>query len=201
MKKLFSVILIGATSFAFAQPGKKGKEPSMAPSLYKGYYCNLKGDTVRGEVAVSNESPYDIYKGFSFKVGAGKITPITSKKAKSYGFNGRHFTVIPFDNGEIYIEYLAKGRLNFMEYKYPDTKAGEPVTESTYFIQDTRPDEKNAELKELKQISQKFYKKDIKPYMKDQIVTWNDLDKFSFNKEAIVNAIKEFNKFYETPAE
>jgi hypothetical protein len=33
--------------------------------------------------------------------------------------------------------------------------------------------------------------------MKDQIMTWNNLDKFTFNKDAIANAIKEFNKFYE----
>jgi hypothetical protein len=199
MRNLFSIILITATSLMFAQPGK-GKDPKMAPSLYKGYYCNLKGDTVKGDVAVNIDVPVEMYKGFSFKQGAGKVTPITSKKAKAYGFEGRHFTLIPFgDQESVYIEYLAKGRLNFMEYKYADTRAGEPIVSSIYFIQDTRPDEKNVDLKELKQISQKFYKKDLKPYMQDQVVTWNDLDKFTFNKDAIINAIKEFNKYYENP--
>jgi hypothetical protein len=61
-----------------------------------------------------------------------------------------------------------------------------------------RTEEKDAELKTLKQISEKFYKKDLKPYLKDQIMVWDDLDKFVFNKEAVLNAIKEFNKFYET---
>ena len=202
MRKIFSIILFSVTALTFAQPVKKGKEPKMAPTLYKGYYCNLKGDTVRGEVAVSNENPYDIYNGFSFKQGAGKVMPITSKKAKAYGFDGRHFTFIALNDREgLYLEYLAKGRLNFMEYKFADTKAGEPVTASAYYIQDTRPSDKDADLKELKQISEKFYKKDIKPYMKDQATTWNDLDKFVFNKDAVVNAIKEFNKFYETAAE
>jgi len=200
MKNILSIILICATTIAFAQPGKKGKDPKMAPTLAKGYYCNLKGDTVRGEVAISNQNPTDIYKGFSFKIGAGKVTPITTKKAKAYGFDGRHFTLIPLDGGtEVFIEYLVKGRLNFMEYKYDDTRAGEPIISSLYFIQDTRPDEKVIELKELKQIGEKFYKKDIKPYMVDQKMLWDDLDKFTFNKEAIVNAIKEFNKFYENP--
>ena len=199
MRKLFSIFLICATTIAFAQPAKKGKEPKMAPVLYKGYYVGLKGDTVRGEVAVNTENPYEIYNGFSFKIGAGKVMPISSKKAKCYGFNGRHFTFIALNDREgLYLEYLAKGRLNFMEYKFADTKAGEPVTSSAYYVQDTRPEEKNADLKELKQLNEKFYKKDLKPYMADQKTLWDDLDKFTFNKDAIVNAIKEFNKFYET---
>ncbi len=198
MRKILSIVFVSVTALIFAQPVKKGKEPKMAPVLNKGYYCNLKGDTVRGEVAISTESPYDIYNGFSFKIGAGKVMPITSKKAKAYGFDGRHFTFIALNDREgVYLEYLVKGRLNFMEYKFADTKAGEPIVASAYYIQDTRPSEKEPELKELKQINDKFYKKDIKPYMKDQAMTWNDLDKFTFNKEAIVNAIIEFNKFYE----
>jgi Skp family chaperone for outer membrane proteins len=56
---------------------------------------------------------------------------------------------------------------------------------------------KEKELRDLKQISTKFYKRDIKPYMKSQLVTWTDLDKFTFEKNAVANAIKEFNKYYE----
>lgn len=198
MRKLFSIILSCIALLGIAQPVKKGKEPKMVPTLYKGYYVNLKGDTVRGEVAVNNNDPFEIYKTLMFKIGNGKVTAISSKKSKSYGFEGRHFTIIPFNGDqEVFIEYLVKGRLNFMEYKFPDTKAGEPVVSSLYFIQDTRPDAKEAELKELKQISEKFYKKDLKPFMKDQSMLWSDLDKFVFNKDAVVNAIKEFNKFYE----
>jgi hypothetical protein len=191
MKKILSITLCAATAALMAQPVKKGK----------GYYCNLKGDTVRGEIGVNSEDVTEAYKGFSFKVGAGKLAPMSSKKAKAYGYEGRNYTLIPFDAGEVYIEYLAKGRLNFMEYKFMGTVNGEPGIENVYFIQDTRPDEKTPELKELKQISQKFYKKDIKPYMKDQTMIWTDLDKFTFNREAIINAIKEFNKFYEAPAQ
>jgi hypothetical protein len=87
--------------------------------------------------------------------------------------------------------------LKFYEYKFHDTKDGEPIIASAYYIQDTRAEEKDAELKELKPISTKFYKKELKPYMKDQPITWNDLDKFTFNKATVVNAIKDFNKYYE----
>ena len=33
--------------------------------------------------------------------------------------------------------------------------------------------------------------------MKDQIATWDNLDKFVFNKEVIGNAIREFNRYYD----
>jgi hypothetical protein len=67
---------------------------------------------------------------------------------------------------------------------------------NVYFIQDTQADESEKELRELKQISQKFYKRDLKPYMKSQLVTWTDLDKFTFNREVARNAINDFNKYY-----
>ncbi len=201
MKKLLSLLFIGTSIALVAQP--KNKDPRMAATLTPGYYCNLKGDTVKGEV---QNNPLggepDFYKGFAFKPkGPGKVTAISTKKAKTYGFDGRNFTLIPFDAGEVYIEYLAKGRLNFYEYKYASTVAGQPTVECIYFIQDTKADEANRELREIKQISQKFYKKDIKPYYKDHPELWSDLDKFVFNKEAIANSIREFNRYYDNSPE
>lgn len=32
--------------------------------------------------------------------------------------------------------------------------------------------------------------------MKDQLMIWTDLDKFTFEKQTVVNAINEFNKYY-----
>lgn len=174
----------------------------MAPMLSPGYFVGMKNDTTKGEVQNNpTNGEIDFYKGFNFKKGTAKLAPITTKKAKKYGFDGRHFTVIPFDAGEVYIECLAKGRLCFYEYKYPSTYAGEPIVESIYFIQDTKADESSKELREIKQISQKFYKKDIKPYYKDHPELWSDLDKFTFNKEAIANSIREFNRYYDTSSE
>jgi hypothetical protein len=34
--------------------------------------------------------------------------------------------------------------------------------------------------------------------MKPQIATWENLDKFTFNKEVLANAIREFNRYYDT---
>ena len=198
MKKLFSLLFIASSAVLIAQP--KGKDPKMAANLTPGYYCNLKGDTIKGEIQTNpTNGEVDFYTGFNFKPkGPGKVTAISNKKAKAYGFDGRDFTLIPFDIDFVYIEYIAKGRLNFMEYKFAGSIAGQPGVESRYFIQDTKAEESSADLRELKQISEKFYKKDIKPYMKAQIATWENLDKFTFNKEVVGNAIREFNKYYDT---
>jgi hypothetical protein len=197
MKKFFSILLIAVTVTVFAQP--KGKAPHMAPVMVKGYYTTLKGDTVRGEVQSNPDDPTDIYKGFNFRPGStGKVAPMSTKKAKGYGFEGRHFILVPYDKEQdVYIEALAKGRLNFYEFKFHDTKGGEPVISSSYYIQDTQAEEKDAKLKEITPISTNFYKKDMKPFMKDQSMIWNDLDKFVFDKATVVKALKEFNKFYE----
>lgn len=198
MKKLITVLLISAVSAVFAQPGK-GKDPKMAAVTVPGYYLNQKGDTVRGEVQSNPDNPnIDFYKGFSFKApGSTKVTPMSPKKAKAYGFGGRNFVLVPYDSqSEVYVEVLATGRLHFYEYKYEEVVNKQNVVTSAYYIKDTQSEDK--ELKELKGISTKFYKKDLKPYMKDQPMTWTDLDKFSFNKDAVVNAIKEFNKYYES---
>lgn len=199
MKNLFSILLTAATITAVAQPKKA---PKMAPMMTPGYYVNAKGDTIKGDIQINPDDETDFYHGFFFKAGkAGKAVAMNSKKAKSYGFDGKDFTVIPYETGDLYAQYLAKGRLNFMEYKQHEKKEGEDVIGSVYFIQDTKADEAEKELRDLKQISQKFYKRDIKPYMKEQPVTWTDLDKFTFEKNAVANAVKEFNKFYETSSD
>lgn len=194
MKKLLSALFITSTIVVMAQPKK---DPKMAATLTPGYYVGMKNDTTKGEIQTNPlGGETDFYKGFTFKKGAAKLAAVSTKKAKKYGFNGRDFVVIPFDAGEVYIEYLAKGRVCFYEYKYPSTLGGQPIVESIYFIHDTKADESSKELREIKQISQKFYKKDIKDYMKEHKEIWEGLDKFTFNKEAIANAIRQYNTYY-----
>jgi hypothetical protein len=169
----------------------------MAPVLAQGYYVGSKNDTVRGEVQTNPENEVDFYKGFNFRPAkGGKVMPVDPKKAKAYGFDGRNFVMIPYGGENIYIERLAEGRLNFFEYKFDGKIDGLPAVESVYFMQDTRAEGDDIRLKEIEKISNKFYKKDLKPYMKDQPMIWTDLDKFTFNKETVTNAIKEFNKYY-----
>jgi len=194
MKQILSFILSATALAAFSQPKKA---PKMAPVTSPGYYVTAKNDTVRGEVQTNPEDETELYKQFNFKPDkGGKIMPVSPKKAKAYGFDGRDFLLIPYEGGEIYAERLAGGRLNFFEYRYNGKIDGYPGIESAYFIQDTRAEGEDAGLKEIKKISNKFYKKDLRPYMKDQEMIWTDMDKFTFDKKAVTNAIKEFNKFY-----
>lgn len=196
MKKLLSLVFISAAITAVSQPKK---DPKMAPVLAPGYYVNVqKGDTVRGEVKTNPDSEIDLYTGFQFKPAkGGKVMPVTTKKAKGYGFEGRNFVLIAYDGGDVYVEVLARGRLNFYEFKYMGKIDGYPAIESAYFIQDNMAEGGDAGLKQINKISNKFYKKGLQPYMKDQPMTWSDLDKFTFDKNKVVAAIVEFNKFYD----
>lgn len=192
MKKIFSAILMGACLTVAAQPKKA---PKMDPVLSPGYYVGSKNDTVRGEVQTNPESDVDFYQKFNFRPAkGGKVMPVDSKKAKAYGFDDKHFLLIPYEGGTVYAERLAEGRLNFFEYKFNGKIDGNPAIESVYFIQDSRADD--PAMREITKISNKFYKRDLKPFMKDQLMIWTDLDKFTFNKQAVTNAINEYNKFY-----
>ena len=197
MKNLFHIILFSLSASIVAQPNTKAAH--MLPIMAKGYYLTIKGDTVKGEIQTNPENPTDIYNGFNFRVNdKAKLAAISSKKAKGYGFEGRHFIMVPFDQTkDVYIETLVHGRINFYEYRFNDTKDGEPTITSNYYVQDTGAEEKDAELKELKPINTKFYKKELKPYMKAQPSTWTDFDKFVFSKPVVVKAMQDFNKYYE----
>jgi len=198
MKRLFSIVLIAATMTAIAQP-KKG--PKMAPVLEDGYYVTAKNDTVRGKIQTNPADETELYTKFFYqKPGTVKVAAIDAKKAKAYGFEGRHFIAHPGE-GDIYIERLAQGRLNFFEYRFNGKIDGYPAIESQYYAQDTRAEGEDAGLKNVNKISTKFYKRDLRPYMKDQLMIWTDLDKFTFNKQSVVNAINEYNRFYTVTAD
>lgn len=192
MKKFLSFILLGAGLTIAAQPKKA---PKMAPILAEGYYINSKNDTVPGQVQSNPDSETEFYNKFNFQPAkGGKIMPVDPKKAKGYGFDGRHFVLLPTEG--IYVERLASGRLNFFEYKYNGKVDGYDHIVADYYMQDTRAEGADIKLKEVGKISNKFYKKDLKPYMKDQLMLWTDLDKFTFDRQAVITAIVEFNKFY-----
>ena len=174
MKQYLSFFLIAAGLSVAAQPKKA---PKMAPILAEGYYVGSKNDTVRGEVQTNPDDETAFYNGFNFKPAkGGKVMPVDSKKAKAYGFEGRHFVLIPYDggkDGKAYIERLAEGRINFFEYRFNGKIDGYAAIESQYFAQDTRAEGEDVGLKEIQKISTKFYKRDLKPYMKDQPMIWS----------------------------
>ena len=193
------MILVAA---AFTTNGQPKKAPKMAPVLVPGYYVTFKNDTVKGEVQSNPDDETDFYHGFNFKLAkGGKPVRIDSKKAKSYGFEGKDYAVIPYEGGDIYAEYLVRGRLVFMKYRMHDKVDGAEVITNVYFVQDSKADDSEKELRELKQISQKFYRRDLKIYMKAQPMIWSDMDKFTFDEKAVISSLREFNKYYTSSEE
>jgi hypothetical protein len=77
---------------------------------------------------------------------------------------------------------------------------GYEAIESSYFIQDNNAEGDDLKLREPKKLNDKFnykfFKKGLAPYMKDQKIIWDNLNEYPFNKQAVVQAINEFNKLY-----
>jgi hypothetical protein len=199
MKKILALLFMVSALVAAAQPKKA---PKMAPITTDGYYVGQKGDTVRGEVQTNPEDETDLYRQVFFKPkGGGKLMPVTTKKAKAFGYENRHFVRVTEGDEDVYVERLAEGRLNMFKRRFNGKVDGIPGIETQYYMQDTRAEGADAGLKEIQKISTKFYKRDLKNYMKDQPMIWSDLDKFTFNENAVVNAINEFNKYYVVTAD
>ncbi len=198
MKNLFVTIFATVSISLFAQPAKKGSVPKMTPEFSKGYYVNLKGDSIRGEVQNNMDRESDFYASFNFKLkGASKGTEFNSKKAKAYGFDETHFTMLKMGDNDVYIKYLEHGRLDLMEYKYAGNGADEGKILSLYFIVDTKatPEDKNG-TNILTQLNEKSHKKILKPFFKDQPILLEQVDKWFFKIDEVRKAVQEFNALY-----
>jgi len=195
MKNLIIAVNMVFFSYAAAQPRKMAV---MKPILAKGYYVNQRNDTVNGKVQVNPPNQTDFYYQFSFKKqNMTKPKPFNTRAAVAYGFGNRIFEKIAFEDKMVFAEHIVTGRLDLFEYSLKAKKDGEPSTISYYFIRDNRAEGADSGLRELKEISGKFYRKKLKPYMKDQPTIWQQLDKFNFDRQNLINTIREFNKLYE----
>jgi hypothetical protein len=158
----------------------------------------MKGDSVKGEVQNNMDHEYDFHNSFMFKLkGAGKGTEITPKKAKGYGFDNNHYTILKMDQNDVYIKYLEMGRLNLLEWKYPGTGDDAGKTMSVYFIVDSRAtaDDKTG-TNVLTQLNDKSHKKILKPFFKDQPILLEQVDKWFFKIDEVRKAVQEFNALY-----
>lgn len=201
MKKILLSLFTLSTIVAFAQPGKKGKEAHMEPVLAPGYYLTAKGDSVKGEVQTNRENDAAFYKSVLFKAkGVPKVTELTPKKVRGYGFGDKHFIVFKMGEEEVYIKYMEKGRINLMEYQTAKVEEGVEKYPSTYYIQDTKAagDDTHG-TKDLTEIPQKppGHKKLLKIFLKDQPIIADVVDKWYFKIDEIQKAVHEFNKLYE----
>lgn len=194
MKKLFVFVFAGCSLFAGAQANKKAK---MAPVFVDGYYLGKKNDTIRCKVQINPDDPTDFYNQFSFvSARVKKPKKILPNQTKAYGFDGRDFVSLDVEGQKLFAERLTAGRLRFYEYRFNGKVDGLPGVESVYYIRDTYAEGENSDLKEPRKLSNKFYKKALKPYLQDQPMLWSDLDKFTFDKSKVVQTINEFNSFY-----
>ena len=199
MKLPLSLLLVFVFSSAFSQ----ARAPKMAPIFADGYYVTHRKDTVRGEVQVNVEDETSIYNEFAFrKKGSSKPRKVGPNVARAYGFTDRNFVLVSSDGKKFFAERLVFGRLAFYECMYHGKIDGLPAIESAYFIRDTwKPVDAKAKEIPVTVLHEKFYKKSLKPFMQDdQPMIWSDLDKFTFEKNKVVNAINEFNSYYEDSA-
>lgn len=193
MKNFFLFALVFASVLLVAQPSKN-KGMSMAPTFAPGYYVSLKGDTVKGEIRNNMDNQSDYAKSFFFrKTPKSKAMELNSKKAKGYGFDDKHFSSLKMDDKDVYIQYMEQGRLNLFEFSY-EAKDG---PKSVYLIVDTRATEEDKTGTHFMiQLDEKQFKKQLKPYFKDQPMLLEQVDKWVLNIEEIRKAVKEFNAMY-----
>lgn len=192
MKKTIIVVLAYFVVTASAQNRKRAKMDALYSN---GYYVNLKGDTIFGSVQVNPEDQTEFYREFAFKdKRAKKPKRLNFLKVRAYGFDDHNFVAINYNGDKLFVERLTYGRLRFYEHKFNGKVNGNDAVESAYFIRDTEAED--ASLSKPKKIQGVFYKKALKPYMKDQPMVWDDLDKYSFNKQEVLKAINWFNGFY-----
>jgi len=193
MKNLFLSVLTFATIGVIAQPSKN-KGMSIAPTFGPGYYVSLKGDTVKGEVRNNMDNESDYANSFWFRKNEkSKAMELNSKKAKGYGVDDKHFSSLKMDDKDVYIKYLEQGRLNLFEYTYM-TKDG---SKAVYLIVDTRATEEDKTGTHFMiQLDEKQFKKQLKPYFKDQPIVLEQVDKWFLKIDEIRKAVKEFNGMY-----
>ncbi len=192
-KTLISFMLLTA---ALCTAQRATRAPKMLPTFSSGYYINMKGDTVRGQIQNNPENQLDFHYKFAFKTGKQKARLYNPQKAKGFGYDGKDYILAVVDGEKIYLERLVTGRLRVFQYQFAGKVDGYKGVVTEYYIKDTQPEENNSELGELKRIPKKYYKKTLKPYLRDQPMIWSDLDKFTFDEKNLLMAITEFNNFY-----
>lgn len=188
---VFSAALFSVSAQAY-------KPTHMAQVFVKGYYVNAKGDTVKGQIQVNPDDQTDFYKQFAFLPPKSKKSKTFTADAriKAYGLENRNFVLIEYGGERFFVERLTMGRIRFYERQFHGKVDGKPGIESAYFIKDTGAEGDDKSLAEIQKISIKFYKRNLKPYLKDQPMIWTDLDKYNFDETTVVSAIREFNSFY-----
>lgn len=177
-----AAILLLLSFYAKAQ-----KTPAPKTEFLKGYVVNDKGDTIRGEVKYNPKKEQDCYNKVILKDESGAQKTYKPKKAKAYGFNGQHFVGMEFENELRYYRVMATGELNVYKMMYEMISMNQPVIGSVYFISHKGD-------KELKEIKEGKFKKQMADYMKDNTDFLDNYeDGKDFNAESAIEVINQYN--------
>jgi len=198
--RLMLLLFVFSFQFAFSQP-KKGnnKVASVAPEFEKGWYLPYKGDTIKGEIQVNageTEAQYNI--SFFFKApNAKKVSEITTKKAKAYGFGDRKFEIIKIKDVEYFAEVLEKGRVSLYQINEEKVEKDRKIAIPVYYINDAQADPKSKLAGIVELPKEKPYKKVLKELFKEQPMLIENVDKWFLQIDQVRQAIQEFNKLYQ----
>lgn len=197
---LILLLFVFSIQFAFSQP-KRGnnKVATVAPEFEKGWYLPYKGDTIKGEIQVNageTEAQYNI--SFFFKApNAKKVSEITTKKAKAYGFGDRKFEILKINDVEYFAEILEKGRISLYQINKEKIEKDRKVAIPVYYINDAQADPKSKLAGIVELPKEKPYKKVLKELFKEQPMLIENVDKWFLQIDQVRQAIQEFNKIYQ----
>lgn len=197
---LILLLFVFSIQFAFSQP-KRGnnKVATVAPEFEKGWYLPYKGDTIKGEIQVNageTEAQYNI--SFFFKApNAKKVSEITTKKAKAYGFGDRKFEILKINDVEYFAEILEKGRISLYQINKEKIEKDRKVAIPVYYINDAQADPKSKLTGIVELPKEKPYKKVLKELFKEQPMLIENVDKWFLQIDQVRQAIQEFNKIYQ----
>ncbi len=195
--KCFFVLVLFINTTIIAQP--KNKKTMIATEFEEGWYLPYKGDTIKGEIqtnAGETEAQYNISFFFKSK-GAKKVTAITSKKAKAYGFGDRKFELLKINEVEYFAEVLEKGRIILYQINKEKIQKGRKVADPVYYIVDIQADPKSKLAGVVELPKEKPYKKVLKELFKEQPMLIENVDKWYLQIDQVRAAIQEFNKLYQ----
>lgn len=196
---LLSFVFISGTVFSQAKKGGNNKAMGVAPEFEKGWYLPYKGDTIKGEIqtnAGETEAQFNI--SFFFKpVNAKKVSEITTKKAKAYGFADRKFEILKINEIDYFAEVLEKGRIILYQINEEKMEKDRKISVPVYYVTDTQADPKSKLAGVVELPKEKPYKKVLKELFKDQPMLIENVDKWFLQIDQVRQAIQEFNKLYQ----
>lgn len=178
---------LAALLIVFSFCAKAQKTPAPKIVFLPGYIVTDKGDTLKGEVKYNPKKEQDCYSKVFFKDNTGVQKNYKPKKAKSYGFDGKHFTAMEFENEMKYYQVLASGEINLYKMMYEMISMNQPVIGAVYFI--SHKDDKN-----VKELKESKFKKQMGEWMKDNTEFLNNYDDDKdFNADSAIEVIKQYN--------